>query len=201
MIRINLLPVRVSKKKVAGRQKLALAGLVVVLVVIGNYLWSSSRASDLVARQDKLRRTKDEIAQLERIIGEVKNIKAQQAELKDKLAVLEKLRAGRQGPVRMLDDLATIIPKKLWLKKMEERGGAVSFEGTAAAIDDVSIFMGALRRSPFFSAVELKKTSSKPEAKLRLVDFTITATANYTATPKMAAAPGGAAAVPAPQAR
>jgi len=197
MIRINLLPVRVSKRKVEGRQKLLLAALAVVLVVIGNYFWSSSRASALAARQEKLRRTREEIAQLERIIGEVKNIKAQQAELKDKLAVLDKLRAGRQGPVRMLDDLATIIPPKLWLKKMEEKGGAVTFEGSAATIDDVSTFMGALRHSPYFSAVELKKTTAREAGRVKLVDFVLTAVANYTAAPRVAAAPG-ASPVPAP---
>ena len=192
MIRINLLPVRVSKKKVAGRQKLLLALLMTVLVFIGNWFWTSSRASDLAARQDKLRRTRDEIAQLERIIGEVKNIKAQQAELKDKLAVLEKLRAGRQGPVRMLDDLATIIPKKLWLRKMEEKGGAVTFDGTASTIDDVSAFMSALRRSQYFTSVELKKTAAKADKQFRTVEFTVTATANYTPAAKVAAAPGEA---------
>ena len=203
MIRINLLPVRVSKKKVAGRQQLYLLALAVVLVLAGNYLWSSSRADALAAREQKLRRTKDEIAQLERIIGEVKDIKQQQQELKDKLAVLDKLRAGRQGPVRMLDELATIVPKKLWLRKMEEKGGAVSFEGSAASIDDVSAFLTALRRSPYFPTVELKKTSARPEGRFRTVEFSVTATANYAAASQVAGAPAPAvpAAPPATPAR
>lgn len=193
MLHINLLPVRVSKSKVAGKQQLLLFALLVVLVFIGNLFWSRSRANDLAAREDKLRRTRDEIAQLERIIGEVKNIKAQQAELKDKLAVLDKLRAGRQGPVKMLDDLATIIPKKLWLRKMDEKGGAVTFEGTASTIDDVSAFMSALRRSQYFSAVELRKTAAKADKQFRTVEFTISATANYTPEAKLAGAPGAPA--------
>ena len=197
MIRINLLPVRVSKKKVAGRQQLYLLALAVVLALVGNYLWSSTRADVLASREQKLRRTKDEIAQLERIIGEVKDIKAQQQELKDKLAVLEKLRAGRQGPVRMLDELATIVPKKLWLKKMEEKDGRVTFDGTGATIDDVSAFMTALRGSAYFSVVELKKTAAKSEGRFRTVEFTIAASANYAAAPSVAAAPGAA---PAPAA-
>jgi type IV pilus assembly protein PilN len=195
MIRINLLPVRVSKKKEAGRQQLILFALVIVFVIVGNSWWSKSRGDDLTAREQKLRRTKDEIAQLEKIIGEVKDIKSQQAELKDKLAVLDKLRAGRQGPVKMLDELATIVPKKLWLKKMEEKGGAVTFEGTALTIDDVSSFMSALRRSQFFSAVELRKTTAKAE-KIKQVDFLVSATANYTPAP--AAPPPGGTGAPAP---
>ncbi len=201
MIRINLLAIRVSRKKEAGKQQLILFGVLIVGILVGNFLWSRSRAEDLVAREQKLRRTRDEIAQLERIIGEVKNIKAQQAELKDKLAVLDKLRAGRQGPVRFLDELATIIPKKLWLRKMEEKAGAVTFDGTASNIDDVSAFMAALRRSPYFTVVELKKTAARAEKQFKLVDFTVTATANYTPPQLAAAAPpstaAGAAAPPA----
>jgi type IV pilus assembly protein PilN len=195
MIRINLLPVRVSKKKVAGRQQLYLLALAVVLAFAGNFLWSTSRSDSLRTREQKLRRTRDEIAALEKIIGEVKDIKAQQQELKDKLAVLDKLRAGRQGPVRMLDGLATIVPKKLWLKKMDEKDGAVVFEGTGSTIDDVSAFMIALRLSPYFRDVELKKTVARTEKRFRLVDFTITATADY-APPVAAAAPGAAPAAP-----
>jgi type IV pilus assembly protein PilN len=103
--------------------------------------------------------------------------------------VLDKLRAGRQGPVRMLDELATITPKKLWLRKMDEKVGTVTFEGSAATIDDVSAFMAALRRSPFFTAVELKKTTARSDRQLKLVDFTLTASANYAA----AAAPAASA--------
>lgn len=196
MIRINLLPVRVSKKKEAGRQQLILFALVVVFVIVGNFWWSKSRGDDLAAREQKLRRTKDEIAQLEKIIGEVKDIKTQQSELKDKLAVLDKLRAGRQGPVKMLDELATIVPKKLWLRKMEEKGGAVTFEGSAITIDDVSTFMSALRRSQFFTAVELKKTTAKSDKQFKIVDFTVSATANYTPPAMASAAPGTAPARP-----
>jgi type IV pilus assembly protein PilN len=190
MIRINLLPVRVSKKKVAGRQQLYLLALAVVLVVAGNYVWSSARGEALSSREQKLRRTKDEIAQLERIIGEVKDIKAQQKELKDKLAVLDKLRAGRQGPVKVLDDLATIVPRRLWLRKMDEKSGAVVFEGTASTIDDVSAFMSALRRSPYFRDIELRKTTGRQEKRFKVVDFTVTATADY--TPAASVAAGGA---------
>jgi len=197
MIRINLLPVRVSRKKEAGKQQVVLFAVLLVGIFLGNFLWSRSRSEELASREQKLRRTKDEIAQLERIIGEVKDIKAQQAELKDKLAVLDKLRAGRQGPVRMLDEIATILPKKLWLRKMEEKAGAVVFDGSASTIEEVSAFMSALRRSAYFSQVELKKTAAKADKQFKLVEFTVTAQANY--TPALSAAPAAPAA-PAPSA-
>jgi type IV pilus assembly protein PilN len=183
MVRLNLLPVRVSKKKEAGRQQLALFAGILVLGLLGNFLWSNARQADLKARQQKLKRTQDEIAQLERIIGEVRSIKDQQQALQQKLDVLAKLKAGRTGPVRMLDELATITPRQLWLTKMAEKSGSVNFQGLGASIDDVSAFMTALKNSKYFSKVELKRTTlgaaTKGSALDKLVAFEINATVNY----------------------
>jgi type IV pilus assembly protein PilN len=188
MVRINLLPVRVSKKKEAGRQQLVLFAVILALGLAANYLWASSREAELKKNQQKLQRTKDDIAQLERIIGEVRNIKEQQQALQQKLDVLANLKAGRTGPVRMLDELATITPRQLWLTKMSEKSGAVVFSGLGASIDDVSAFMTALKNSRYFTGVELKKTTlgpgasgAKPGASTleRLVAFEITASVNY----------------------
>jgi type IV pilus assembly protein PilN len=191
MIRINLLPVRAAKKKEAGRQQLILFALAAVLLLVCNFWWSHSRAAELTARQDKVRRTKADIAQLDKIIGEVKNIKAQQAAVKDKLAVLDKLKAGRQGPVHVLDELATITPKRLWLRRFEEKGGAVTLDGAAISIDEVSAFLAALKKSQYFGAPELKRTVSKADGKAKLVDFQITATLNYTPAVQVASAADG----------
>jgi type IV pilus assembly protein PilN len=181
MIRINLLPVRVSKKKELGQQQLLLFGLLVILGLVGNYVWNHARAQDLASRKQRVQATKDEIAKLERIIGEVKDIKAQQAALKEKIDVLDKLKAGRAGPVRVLDELATITPKRLWFRKIaEEKGGSVTFEGSAINIDDVSALLKALKDSSYFSAATLKKTASKMDGRFKVVDFTMTANVNYT---------------------
>ncbi len=197
MVRINLLPVRVSKKKEAGQQQLAIFALLLVVGLAGNYFWQANRAADLKVRQQKLARTKEDIAQLERIIGEVRNIKEQQKELQQKLDVLERLKAGRSGPVRVLDEVATITPRQLWLTKMSEKGGSVAFSGVAISIDDVSAFMTALKTSKYFSLVELRKTTAVTSAPApgapaeKLVNFEITATVLY--APGSPAAAGAAA--------
>ena len=192
MVRINLLPVRVSKKKEAGRQQLVIFAAVLLAGLLGNYLWGASRAGDLKAREAKLARTRDDIAQLERIIGEVKNIKDAQQELQKKLDVLERLKQGRTGPVRMLEELATVTPRQLWLTKLDEKGGAVTFSGSSASIDDVSEFMLKLKQSKYFTKVELKKTTAVKATGRgeRLVNFEITATAQYSPQAADAAASG-----------
>lgn len=195
MIRINLLPVRVSKKKAAGKQQLLLFALLILAGFVGNFVWSSTRSADLKARQAKVRSTKEEIAQLDRIIGEVKNIKEQQAALREKLDILAQLKANRSGPVRVLAGLAELTPKRLSLTKLDEKGGALTFTGVAATIDDVSEFMSALKANPHFSAVELTKTTSATSSAgraLEYVEFTLTATVSYAPpTAALAAAPQG----------
>ena len=92
-----------------------------------------------------------------------------------------KLKQGRTGPVRMLEELATVTPRQLWLSKLDEKNGAVSFSGAAVSIDDVSEFMSKLKQSKYFTKVELKKTTAVKGTgrSERLVNFEITATATY----------------------
>jgi type IV pilus assembly protein PilN len=193
MIHINLLPVRVSKKKAAGKQQLLLFAVLVVVGYAANFVWASTRASEMKALDKKVRATREEIAQLDRIIGEVKNIKDQQAALREKLDILQQLKANRSGPVRVLDALASVTPKRLWLTKMEEKGNAVTYTGAASTIDDVSEFMTALKQDPHFAGVELGRTSASSKDGYEYVDFTLTASLIYAPKPAAAGAQAGAA--------
>ena len=203
MVRINLLPVKVSKKKVAGKQQLILFGAVLLLGLAVNMVAAQSRAAVLKSRKAKIASTKEQIQRLDKVIGEVAKYKEAKKELEAKLAILDKLKAGRSGPVRMLDSLASITPKRLWLKKMDEKNNVVTFEGAAATIDDVSAFMKELEKSKYFGPPELKKTAAREDKGYKLVEFVLTAPARYNpaALEQVAAAqgaPGSGAPPPAP---
>ncbi len=141
MIRINLLPVRKKVKQEAGRQILALFALVLLGAGAGNFFWYSDRDAVVVKQKEGLAQTSKRIADLEKTIGEVQHINARKAEVEKKLAVLDELRRGRSGPVRMLDALANSIPKKAWIKSFNEERGAVSLLGSAVSHDDVAELM------------------------------------------------------------
>jgi type IV pilus assembly protein PilN len=141
MIRINLLPVRKKVQQEAGRQILALFAFVLVGAAVGNFFWYSDRDGVVVKQREGLEATRRRIADLEKTIGEVKNINNRKAEVEKKLAVLDSLRRGRSGPVRMLDALANSIPKKAWIKTFTEQQGAVALVGSAVSHDDVAELM------------------------------------------------------------
>ncbi|MBF5044246.1 PilN domain-containing protein [Aggregicoccus sp. 17bor-14] len=144
MIRINLLPVRAVKKREMGRQLLVLFAVVLVGAGVFNYLWLSNREAEQARNAQRIADTNAKIANLEKVIGEVKNINARKAEVERKLAVLDDLRKGRSGPVRMLDALASAMPKKVWLKSFAEANNNVAITASAASHDDVAEFMRGL---------------------------------------------------------
>ena len=144
MIRINLLPVRAKLKEEAGQKQLIFFILLIVAAGVGNFYWYrniSDQADKL--RQDVQNKDK-EIADLNRIIGEVQNYEKDNKALEDKLKVLDTLKRGRTGPVKMLDAMASSIPKNVWLRKLEEKAGGMTLDGAARSNDDLAEFMKAL---------------------------------------------------------
>lgn len=171
MIRINLLPVRAAQKKEKLRGQLIVVVLSVVVVSLacaGAYLHINMKVD---AERAEVNRKQGEISALKKKIGEVGRFKKLQAELKDKLEILDKLKKGRSGPARYLDELNKIVPDKLWLTEFTEKGGTVSVKGVALSEKKVAEFMRNLTASEFFGGVDLVQTAQKSQQGLKLQDF------------------------------
>jgi type IV pilus assembly protein PilN len=145
MIHINLLPVRQEKKREVGRQFLVVVGGTLFMALLGNWIWYDGLASEEKKNAQRLAATQARIAELEKVIGEVNNINARKKDVLAKLSILNDLRKQRTGPVRMLDALATAIPKKVWLTGFDEKANAVKMTGKAVSHEDVAEFMRALQ--------------------------------------------------------
>ncbi|HEY8210778.1 MAG TPA: PilN domain-containing protein [Myxococcaceae bacterium] len=171
MIRINLLPVRATKKRETGRQILAIGVGVLALGTVLNGAWYLDRSSTYNRNQEKISATKARISELEKVIGEVNNINRRKREVEEKLKVLEDLRRGRSGPVRMLDALSTATPKKVWLKDFDEKANQVKLEGTAVSHDDVAEFMRALQNVVWTPKGMARLVEQKREAKVARVEL------------------------------
>ena len=179
MIHINLLQVRAAMKREFGRQQLVLFVLLLVLAGIGNYIWYSRVDSELSGLDRQIATTRAEIAQLEKTIGEVKSIKDDKKALEDKLKILDTLKKGRTGPVKVMDELATVIPNRVWLTDYTEQGGNLLMHGSAVNYEDLSSFAQKLKTSKYFSNVTIKKAPQKNES--GTVEWEIACIANYSA--------------------
>ncbi|MDX2009761.1 MAG: PilN domain-containing protein [Myxococcaceae bacterium] len=145
MIRINLLPVRQVRKREMGRQFLVLVAGALVLALAGNYYWLSTREAERDRRAEGVAERQRQIDALDKQIGEVNELKKRKKEVEDKLGVLEKLRKQRSGPVRLLDAIASVIPKKVFISDFDEKSGAVKVIGVGESLEDVAEFMRGLQ--------------------------------------------------------
>src|SRR4051812_17299131 len=178
MIRINLLPVRAAKKREFGRQQIVLFALLLVLATIGNYFWYGRVSNQLSSLDKQIASSRAEIAQLEKTIGEVKSIKDDKKALEDKLTILDTLKKGRTGPVKVLDELSSLMPEKVWMLDFVEQAGGVSMVGQASSYEDLSIFSKKLKASTHFTNITIKGARQRADG---TVDWTITCNANYSA--------------------
>jgi type IV pilus assembly protein PilN len=145
MIRINLLPTRQVQKRAAGRQYLFILGGALIMTLLANGYWWFVRDSEINRRQAKIAETDAAITRLEATIKEVNDLKKRQAEVKEKLGVLDDLKKKRAGPVKVLDAMIQATPKKVWLLDFDEKAGSLKVTGQAESFDDLSEFMRSLK--------------------------------------------------------
>lgn len=182
MIRINLLPIRQTKKRETIQQQLLAFAGVIIATIIGCIVWTAYNSNVASDKREQISERRKELAQLDKIIGEVNEFTNKKKELEEKLKIIDQLKKGKTGPVRALDDLASEIPNRVWLTKLDEKSGSVTLDGIAIDHEDVSAFMKALQKSKYFTNIVLgysKKTSSTGGT--TLYEFKITCSVNYAA--------------------
>jgi type IV pilus assembly protein PilN len=182
MIRINLLPIQATRRRQTIQHQLLGAAAFLILTIVICIVWTAVRSSVAEEKKAQITEKQQELAQLDKIIGEVNEFTTKKKELEEKLQIIEDLRKGKTGPVRALDDLATEIPNRVWLEKMVESNGAVTLEGVAIDHEDVSAFMKALQKSKYFKGIVLGfSKQEKDKSGVNLYQFKITCTVNYSA--------------------
>jgi type IV pilus assembly protein PilN len=176
MMEINLLPHREARRAADLRETVAvlLFGLVVIAGAI--FFTDKSVKADLHMAQANVDQLKADISRYEpqqKLVGEFKTRKKQ---LQDKLDIIESLENARNGPVRILDELSSNVPERLWLTGIQTKGVGIRLEGQSLDTGVVADFLRGLNASPFFTNVDLDKTAGgKIVAGVRLVNFVIRA--------------------------
>jgi type IV pilus assembly protein PilN len=159
MIRINLLPVREAQRAVGRRQQMSVALLsisVALLVMVIPYVLQGRRMAQLDRDIGQLNA---EIERYNAQTREVHDLEKKRTELQAKLKVIDELKQKRVGPVRVLEDLSSATPQKLWLVSFSETNGQATITGMALDNQTIATFMRALQNSPYFYDVDLVETS------------------------------------------
>jgi len=173
---INLLPHREARRAADLRESVALLCLGLVIVLGGIFFMDKSVKSDLAATRATVAQLEADIERYKPQQALVKKFKKEKKDLQDKLDIIASLEAARNGPVRVLDELSTNVPERLWLTSISTKGKGIKLEGESLDTGVVADFLRGLNASPFFTNVDLDKTSGgKVVQGVRLVNFVIRA--------------------------
>ena len=177
MIRINLLPYHeTAKKENLKRQITIIAGLSVIfllsLVCIQIYLSSS-----IGTLEKKIKEKDEKLVVLTKKLGDIEGLKKDMKELERKLAVIKGLEENRLFPVRLLGEMALLVPAKdAWLLKLSGAGTGLHIEGVARNNMIVARFMKNLELSSIVSSVNLVATKQTEVSGFPLQQFTLSCT-------------------------
>jgi len=176
MIRVNLLPFRAARIKENIRRQVTISALLAILLILVLSSWSINIDRDLKSKRKDRDVKKKELATYRDTTVKIKALEKTKAEIDVKLDKINELKEVKTGPVRLLDDIATSIPKdKLWLTALKEDKGMLVLEGTAMDNETVADFMNRLKNTQSVTAVELVRTRQKEikELNLDLKDFAL----------------------------
>ena len=176
MIKINLLPFRAARKRENIKRQLIVFALTIVFcLLVGGYFFINL-SGELRGLKDKEVELNKELATYKRTLNKIKTLEKKIKEINAKLAVIKKLERGKTGPVLLLDEIATAVPKdKLWLSSLSEKRGTLSLTGTAMDNETVSLFMDNLKASDHIGEVDLLNLRLRdlPSYRLKVSDFNL----------------------------
>ncbi len=173
MIRINLLPVREQRKKASLQRQGTMLGMAVglgALLAIGVHIKLNA---EVKAGQRKIQEARAELVKLEEMRKKVEEFRSEREAIERKLKVIADLEKARKAPVRLLDEIATRIPRRMWLRKVVLDRGQLELEGVSLDAEIVAAFLTSLEESPLISEVELGETALKETEGLKLNTFQI----------------------------
>jgi type IV pilus assembly protein PilN len=129
MIQINLLPVREARRAADLRQQ-GMQMLLVMMVVATGIGFTHSRLSDKISEsKHRMSQMERDIKQFKPQLDQVAAFRKKKSGLERKIGVIEELDRARSGPVRVMDELATHTPERLWLTKFSTSGKNITMTG------------------------------------------------------------------------
>ncbi len=145
---------------------------VLLITVAGCWWYTAALDSEIEARQEEKRDKEKQVAQLKEQVKQVQDFEQKKKLLEDKNRVIDQLEKSRVGPVKVLDYVSqSLEPLKVWLTSLKISTDSVELEGRALTNDDVVEFVNNLRRTDFFSNINLQESRAAVESAINIYQF------------------------------
>jgi type IV pilus assembly protein PilN len=187
MIRINLLAVerdRAKRRPLSGlqatQQRITLAcSLILVLTGLGIGWWYWTLDKQTKRLDQDIATGQREAERLRTLIVQVKQFETRKAQLEERVQLIEELRKGQAGPVKLVDEISRSLPDLLWLGQIKQAGQELTITGKCTAMTALSDFVGNLELGGVFKPVEIiesKADAQRAPGGVEVISFTVKAT-------------------------
>jgi Tfp pilus assembly protein PilN len=165
MIRINLLgqaKPKASRRPVdTGAALPALfvgAGVLFAALILGYLYYSWQR--QLNEENTRIKQLQAQKTDLEQVKQQVEAFEKQKVVLQQRVSTIEQLQRDRTGGQELLDEIASTVARteNLWLISLIRKGNNLTIDGASASVNGVANFITALKRSGYFSKIEIKES-------------------------------------------
>ena len=161
MARINLLPWRAERREQRKREffvQLGIAAAAAIVLVILWVLFMDARIGNQNDRNDYL---SGEIKQLDAKIAEIKDLQKTKSQLLARKQIIEHLQEDRAQMVHLFDELVKTIPDGARLTSLKQAGDKLTLDGVAQSNATVAQYMRSIEASPWLGSADLVKTENK----------------------------------------
>lgn len=175
MARINLLPWREELRKRRKREFGVATAIAVILTVCAMVGVHALIALFIDHQQERNSYLKQEIATLDGILKEIKDLEKTRENLLARMEIIQQLQHSRPEIVHMFDELVATIPEGMYLIKVDHRGRNLAISGRAESNARVSSYMRNLESSGWLGKPDLKVIESKEKTTTGLSHFELNA--------------------------
>ena len=159
MIRINLLPFRVARKKENIRRQVSIFFLSIVMVSLLLAWYTLGINKEIIETKTRIVQVKAQIALYKERADRVTQIKKNLKILEDKLKIVSSLEEKRMEQLVLLEELSErVVPERMWLESMKSDSAHVTLKGVAFDNPTIADFMRNLEISSLFSNIDLKRS-------------------------------------------
>jgi type IV pilus assembly protein PilN len=171
MTSLNLLPWREQQRQERNRK--LLTGCVAAWLVTAGLVFLASQYVDGQIDHQRARNQfmQAEIAQLNRVIREIEDLKQRKQDLLARMEVIQQLQANRAQIVHVFDDLVHKLPSGVYLESVSKSGKTISLKGVAQSNGRISNLMRNLDSSDWFTNASLQVVEVNDQAGIRVSRF------------------------------
>ena len=174
MPRINLLPWRDELRAQRRNQFYAAMGgafgVAALIVLIGILLMDGI----IDAQRDRNELLEEEIAALDVVIKEIRDLEDKKERLVARMKIIEELQQSRPEVVHVFEEMVHTLPDGVYLTSIKQSGQRIEIKGAAESNTRVSAFMRNIDKSEWLEKPELEVVEVKNrELGPRMSEFTV----------------------------